>query len=434
MAERMRVMRLRNDRGEAGAIAVLFAAGAVFLFVLAAMVVDLGMARETRRDSQNAADAAALAAANRLYLNGGTTPDLVAATQAAKDYAEANFGITASQWNVGNCADPAHLAVLATGTQCISFDSAASPTTVRVKIPTELLHTGLGTLADVQDIPVQSAAEAGVAAATNYNCALCFLGPIDMRNSDFTVTGGGIQVNGDVDAGPNSYWTSGSNGVSGSVSGGNFTPAVKESPEFTDPLAGLALPVMTGLPNRGNVNNCSGTINPGAYGTLSINNNGTCTLNPGLYVITGKWDLKNNSLLRNISGGVTLYFVCGSSASPAACAANQAAGTGGWIDGKNGTVNLTSGATGFSGYAMIYDRNNPNNIGLQGNGGTSITGAVYAPKAKLDFNGNSQFGFNGGPVVVLGVLFANGNGSGITVSNAKDITAVSVPGAIALSK
>lgn len=412
---------------------MLFAAGVVFLFVLAAIVVDLGLARETRREAQNAADASALAAANRLYLS-SATPDLVAATQAAMDYAAANFGVSASAWNTGSCSDPDHLAVLAIGTQCISFDSASSPMTVRVKIPSTTINTGLGKLADVDDISVRAIAEAGAATATNYNCSLCFLGPIDMRNSDFTVEGGGIQVNGDVDAGPNAYWTATTNGVSGDVSGGNFTPDVTDSPSFTDPLAGLALPGITGLPNRGNVNNCSGTINPGAYGTLSINNNGTCTLNPGLYVITGEWDLKNNSLLRNISGGVTLYFVCGSSASPAACAANQASGTGGWIDGKNGTVNLTSGATGFADYAMIYHRNNPNDIGLQGNGGTSISGAVYAPKAKLDFNGNSQFGFNGGPVVVLGVLFANGNGSGITVTNAKDLTAVSVPGAIALSK
>ena len=40
---------------------------AVVLFVVAALVVDLGLARDTKRQSQNTADAAALAAGNKLY-------------------------------------------------------------------------------------------------------------------------------------------------------------------------------------------------------------------------------------------------------------------------------------------------------------------------------------------------------------------------------
>ena len=54
-------------RDEQGAIAILVAMTSVVLFIIAAMVVDLGLARDTRRQSQNAADASALAAANALY-------------------------------------------------------------------------------------------------------------------------------------------------------------------------------------------------------------------------------------------------------------------------------------------------------------------------------------------------------------------------------
>ena len=42
--------------------------------------------------------------------------------------------------------------------------------------------------------------------------------------------------------------------------------------------------------------------------------NSSCTLQPGLYVLTGAWDMKNNSLL--MGTGVTLYGTCGSAATP----------------------------------------------------------------------------------------------------------------------
>ena len=54
----------RNDKG---AVAVMTAVLAVLLFGMAALVVDLGIARDNRRQAQNTADAAALAAANALY-------------------------------------------------------------------------------------------------------------------------------------------------------------------------------------------------------------------------------------------------------------------------------------------------------------------------------------------------------------------------------
>ena len=78
----------------------------------------------------------------------------------------------------------------------------------------------------------------------------------------------------------------------------------------------------------------------------------------------------------------------------------------------------------WEGYAVIYDRTNDNNLGLQGNGGTSISGITYAPASDLDFNGNSCFGFSGGPIVVDSVVKANGNKSCVTVTNPVDTTVV----------
>ncbi len=56
------------------------------LFGMAALVVDLGIARDNRRQAQNTADSAALAAANALYAK--TAPDL----NKPGDFAAAVYG------------------------------------------------------------------------------------------------------------------------------------------------------------------------------------------------------------------------------------------------------------------------------------------------------------------------------------------------------
>lgn len=442
----MRNPSATSRRDEAGAVAVVFAISALTLFLIAGMVVDLGLARDTRRVSQNTADASALAAANVLYPASGTctlanpggtstVPCYADAVQAAKAYAATNHQVTEADW--ASCSDPSGYWHPVGYTPCVSFTDATfssaqpvKPTEVRVLTPIKEVDTTLGSLAGVSRVDVRAVARAGVLSTTNNNCALCFLGDIDAGNADFTVTGGGIQVSGDLDAGANGHWTATSIGVSGTASGNHFSPAVDKTPTFTDPLAGLTLPPLDGTKFPA-VSGCNTTINPGVYGAISLGNNHTCTLNPGKYVITGRWLLGNKSVLQG--SGVTLYFTCGSVATPKVCAAGD--GGGGWLDGKNGTVAITSGAAGFTDYAIIYDRLNPRGtIGLQGNGGTSITGGVYAPKAKLDFNGNSCFGFRGGPIVVLGVIKANGNKSCVNVTDATDITASTQPGEVALDQ
>lgn len=144
---------------------MLVAALALVLFVIAALVVDLGMARDRKAQSQNAADAAALAAANQLYLD-LTKPmsqRMSEAAQVARDYAASNFGVGAADWST--CTDPARLAT-PSATQCISFDNPTAPTLVRVRIPDVPVRAGFGAVAGVSEIQVRAAAEAGVEAET----------------------------------------------------------------------------------------------------------------------------------------------------------------------------------------------------------------------------------------------------------------------------
>ena len=73
-------------------LALRAAVFAVVMFVFSALVVNLGMARDTRQQAQGSADAAALAAGNRLYKN-GSTAEMSAAVDEATTYGTKNFGM-----------------------------------------------------------------------------------------------------------------------------------------------------------------------------------------------------------------------------------------------------------------------------------------------------------------------------------------------------
>lgn len=150
-------MSPRSRRDETGAIAVLAAMVSLVLFLIAGLVLDLGLARDVKRQSQASSDAGALAAANALFAN-SAVPDFVAAGAAAKNYAALNFGVTASDWLT--CTDPGALTFKPAGTACISFDSATKPTLARVLTPIRKVDTGFGRAAGVTTIPISSVAEA----------------------------------------------------------------------------------------------------------------------------------------------------------------------------------------------------------------------------------------------------------------------------------
>jgi hypothetical protein len=262
-------------------------------------------------------------------------------------------------------------------------------------------------------IPVGSSAQTKL--RDTVTCALCFLGSVDGNNADFTVTGGSIAVNGDVSFKSNSKWKASAIRVVGTASGAQFDPdPPTKTPSFGDPFASsLTLPLdTTGLQAKSNP--CTGGA--GLYAAFDdFPKKGQCVLKPGLYVITGTWSMKNNDTLKG--SGVTLWV----------------RGPSGYLDFKNSNVDIQAPVVGKAtdgakeGFAIIYDRDNPKPITIQGNGTTSITGIVYAPASNLDFNGTSDFGFKGGPIIAKGVDKANGNHATVTITDAVDTTVKRLP-------
>jgi len=315
-----------RQRDESGAIAVLVAVTSIVLFVIAALVVDLGLARDTRRQSQNAADASALAAANVLYPAGtcqqpagGTPPCIADAVAAAKDYARANFGVATGDW-AGCPVAPSGFHVSPGTPTCISFDNLAHPTRVWVLMPTRDVKTGLGNLAGVSSVPVTSAARAVVTPGGLASCGLCLLGGGThyIQNGDIAVSGTSVQTNGNLGTQQNNGHvtvTGGSVQVEGTATGNISPTAQTGAGTLVDPLAGIELPgpsnAWFAAPTGLKTNICS--QGPGFYRSPTVANN--CVLQPGLYVITGTLQLAGQKSI-DARAGVTLYFTCGASPTP----------------------------------------------------------------------------------------------------------------------
>ena len=111
--------RTRQER-ERGAILPIFALVLIALVIMAAIVVDLGGAREIRRQGQGEIDAAALGAAQLL-------PDTNAAAALAQSIANANGYTPNLNGCTGTNADPNALPFPGpAGFNCVSFDAGAS--------------------------------------------------------------------------------------------------------------------------------------------------------------------------------------------------------------------------------------------------------------------------------------------------------------------
>ena len=389
--------RLLSPGPEQGAVAVVVALFMIVLVMCAAVVVDLGNARDVRRQSQNASDASALAGASALYPTSNTcavgpesSPPCWAASRAAvKSYAAANFGTTTADWTACSVAAGQRLTYTPSGeSSCISYDSSTSPTTLRVYVPARSVSTFFGGVTGRSTIPVGSTADAQL--GQSVKCSLCFLGSVDAGNGDFSTspaapspsTGTWCRTQQQLDR-PDERRRRDSQR-------GHLQPSAHHrSRAFGDPLAGdTSLPAEHdgALPPRSTrARPCRSWRLRRHLWHFSLPNS-TCTLQPGLYVITGTWDMKNNTVLKGT--GVTLY----------------AKSAGGYLDFKNGDVqlHLRRRPAPTKGYAIIYDRNNTNNLGLQGNGGTSISGLVYAPASAPRLQRQLVLRLQVGPVIVHG--------------------------------
>lgn len=412
----------------------------VVLFTVAALVVDLGLARSARLQAQATADAGALAAANAAYLHG--VPDTAAAVAAVKAYAAQNYGTTDADW--ASCKDagrPTGFVALPGETDCVSFAGLPTPTEVRVLVPTRTLRTPLASLIGVRSLPVNALAQAKLTAGGAAACGLCVIGPgaHDVQNGDVRVTGADIYFNGTVDSRTNGSVVAAGGGqirLQGTKPPqGTWAPApAQNQPPVDDPLSFLTLPPSTvGLTAKtGSACGTGSSGGPGIYRSLGVT--GTCTLQPGVYVVTGQNHLSGQEVLN--APGVTLYFTCQSTTtslpSPRPCNPGE---SGGDLLMTGQTVfNISAPLTGpTAGLAVASDRNSTASFDWRGNGLLQTAGTIYLRSGTLNYRGNAA-GLAMDSLIVVGDLTFNGNPSAFTSLYTVSKNVQLPPGALYLSR
>ncbi len=412
----------RRDDGAVTLITVILTS--VVLLGITSLVVDLGLARDTRRQAQNAADSAALAAGNSLATGG----DVTTAVAAAKSLAQRNFGTTAADW--AGCTDVAHLAyVPPAGTSCISFDTTP-PSAVRVLVPVRPVLTPFAGIWGTSSVPVQAAAKVGVTSSNTPPCGFCVIGEgtHNLQNGDIKVKNTDVDINGALATNPGASITvvGGATNLEGPAPAqGTFAPApTPNQPPIADPLATLVPPDLAGRVLSANQNSCTG--GPGVYKTLTLNCPAGTPMQPGLYIVTGDTSFTGNDHLDAL--GVTIYLTCAvasgaSKGNPRVCAPTGEDGAGFKTTG-NGSLTITAPTTGATkGIAILSDRNNTSTLTYRGNGVTANTGTVYAKTGTLDYRGNGTGIYDDSMIVVGDVAFSGQNPLvQVTYTQAKNAT------------
>jgi Flp pilus assembly protein TadG len=389
----------RFFKAHTGQVSVIFAMALLGLVGFVALSIDGGYIMAERRQAQNAADAAALAAAKSLF--DGQTGSIAPSGQG---YAALNSGALPGDVDVS--WPPA------TGTY------SGDDKYVQVTLSKEVRKFFVGAVYG-GDWKVSASATAGIEKEpANYALiALSEDNPPGIHLNGNT----GIDVSGDngsamsnttiTSTGTASFTTDGSIDANGSIqtAGGTWSDEIRpNSPIVDDPLAGMAYPPKgdtRNYPTDYCKNDC--TIEPGYYHNGLLNIDRTATMKPGVYYLEN-FDMVLQNTNSTLRGDNVLLFM-----------------TGGTIvfDSKNGNVDLSASPTplypgGQANLLFWYTR--CTTVDMQGNGNLHFEGIFYAPCADVILHGNPGSETIDGQIFVGTLEVVGTSDVGITYRNLVD--------------
>ncbi|MFO8037263.1 MAG: Tad domain-containing protein [Anaerolineales bacterium] len=390
------------QRSERGQVLVFLALTIVALFGFSALAIDGGMLYSDRRHAQNAADTSSLAGASAaaFYMRehgvnynsficgtSGTYYTQVAAENAAIARAQSN------DYVLDTDASDHH----GVTTQC-GIDDKGSYLSKYIDVITDITQVTKTNFAHlVYKGPLQSEVEAvarvyppgplafghAIIALNEDACSGNQNGVIFSGSSTTTVTGGGVWSNGCLVGNGSSFTVTvndGGVGYAGTTTG--TITNIHPSPQYIpSPIPSHATyvdePDCSGLPSRNAPNGGNATLEPGIYDRIKWTN-GSLTLNPGLYCVTGSQgvSIQGGEILGD---GVTIFLANG----------------GMTVNGNVSPVDLRAPeespdpAPAIPGILIFLADGNTSTISLTGNSTSFYLGAIYAPDGDIYASGSS---------------------------------------------
>jgi hypothetical protein len=421
-----------------GKTLIMFALLLPVLLGMVGMTLDSGLLQSTYRQTQNAADAAALAAALDLY-NGYTK---TTATTTATTYVQTYNNMSGATVTINippltgpNAGDSTYAEAIISypyKTSFIQFLGISKSQTVTAR--------AVGGFESVPAYGVMALLPNGQGVSVTGGVALKVDGTI---NDNYTNSSSALSVTQGANIYANSVLVSGGASIgAGSVvstypSGGGGSPLTQNTGvQYADPLASMPVPTTSNgvvntnygtlsgsgtnqtlspssTPGAVYVNNGhSATLYPGIYQTINIAGGSAVTFQPGIYVLAGGGLTISNGA--TISGSGVMFYNTASTYNPIT-GVNGASPTFGSINMVGGTTfslgGITTTGSPFNGVLFFQDRANTQTLYLNNGSTVPVTGTFYAPTATFQIAGggtyDSQF--------IVGSFVAS-NGSTMTIT------------------
>jgi len=400
-------MKFERKERRRGAVLIWSVMVMGLLIAIVGWGLDWGLGALVAHQLQNAADAAALAGAQKVRTDQAAARDLAidvaAANQVARD------AVDLDRNDLNDAAGDIVLGRFDRDTQ-IFEPNAGSPNAVKV-VARRTAGSNDGTLPllfgpiyGVPTIEVEREAIAMVGGGTgaglialNYTekCGLDMSGTVTLQVND-----GDVQVNSDntkafcangtpVINAPvvnvkGEEWFSGNPDLAGELNTG--------APQIPDPLAWLPEPTYDPAADLGTISLTGGnvlTINPGYYSGGISQNNGSLTLNPGIYIVggtglnvTGTSNFTALGVMLYVTGGRPKYAV-------------DLSGTGNIRitppdPGNPDPAYQYEGATTYEGVSIFQARDNVHNSRIIGTNLLELEGTLYFPSNHLEVGGTGD--------------------------------------------
>jgi Flp pilus assembly protein TadG len=388
-----RALLARFARDQSGSYLIIGALMTPVLVGFVGLATDYGIWTYTHQSAQSAADSAAVSAATDGQAANATVQ--AGAVAALYGFADGVNGATVTVNQPPKSGSRATVAnaieVIITQQKAPLFSAAfiSRPLTISAR-SVAVPNVGTGCVIALDSTASGAIKVQGSSQVNLQNCNL-----YDNSSSASALTVGGSATVTALSVGV----VGGTSGASSITAADGIKTGLAPTP---DPYAAVSFPPFFGCDQNNLSVNSSITLSPGVFcGGLSVTAGAVVTLNPGIYYMDrGSLSVEGNATING--AGVTIVFTSGNNNNWATASISS-----------NANINLTAPTTGpTAGIVIFGDRNMPVGIPFKMTGGSTqnLGGAIYLPKAALNYAGGSGAS-NGCTQIVADTLNWSGNSS-----------------------